>query len=233
MARPGRPTHGGNLERVAHASQRSRRQDLFHGLVGNALGHPRFGEAGGHGVDGHSLAGVLASEGLRQADHPRLGGRVVGLSEIADLTRHARHVNDPAPAPVGHLVDEMLGDQEDAGQVCREDLIPGIFGELLETAIAVDGRVVDQDVDGAEVALDFVAHRLDLGLHGHIVGVVTGLATEVADGVANLVGGRPPVLQLMATSAPAWARAMATARPMPRELPVTNAFLPNRLKSGT
>src|SRR5271157_6032498 len=43
----------------------------------------------------------------------------------------------------------------------------------------------------------------------------------------------PPVLQLMATSAPAWARASATARPMPRELPVTNAFFPARLKSGT
>src|SRR5271165_144836 len=43
----------------------------------------------------------------------------------------------------------------------------------------------------------------------------------------------PPVLQLMATSAPAWAKASATARPMPRELPVTNAFFPARLKSGT
>src|SRR5271157_716625 len=43
----------------------------------------------------------------------------------------------------------------------------------------------------------------------------------------------PPVLQLMATSAPAWAKASATARPIPRELPVTNAFFPARLKSGT
>src|SRR3954447_14021966 len=43
----------------------------------------------------------------------------------------------------------------------------------------------------------------------------------------------PPVLQLMATSAPACARARATALPIPRELPVTNAFFPFRLKSGT
>src|SRR5436309_1188113 len=43
----------------------------------------------------------------------------------------------------------------------------------------------------------------------------------------------PPVLQLMAMSAPAWARANATARPIPRELPVTKAFLPLRSKVGT
>ena len=37
----------------------------------------------------------------------------------------------------------------------------------------------------------------------------------------------------MATSAPADASPIAIARPMPRELPVTNAFLPRRLKLGT
>jgi len=45
--------------------------------------------------------------------------------------------------------------------------------------------------------------------------------------------GTPPVLQLMATSAPADASPSAIARPMPRELPVTNAFFPKRLKLGT
>src|SRR3954469_13345588 len=43
----------------------------------------------------------------------------------------------------------------------------------------------------------------------------------------------PPVLQLIATSAPALASASATARPMPRELPVTNALFPSRLRLGT
>ena len=41
------------------------------------------------------------------------------------------------------------------------------------------------------------------------------------------------MLQLIATSAPAEASASAIARPMPRELPVTNAFLPSRLKLGS
>src|SRR5437764_6487247 len=43
----------------------------------------------------------------------------------------------------------------------------------------------------------------------------------------------PAGLQLTATSAPAEAKASAIARPMPREPPVTNAFLPSRLKLGT
>ena len=61
---------------------------------------------------------------------------------------------------------------------------------FLKRPVAVDGGVVDQDVDGAEVALDLVAHRLDLRLQGHVVGVVIGLAAEVADGVADFLGGR-------------------------------------------
>ena len=38
----------------------------------------------------------------------------------------------------------------------------------------------------------------------------------------------PPVLQLMATSAPACGQGQRDALPIPRELPVTKAFLPEQ-----
>ena len=85
---------------------------------------------GRHGVDGNALAGILASQRLGQADHAGLGGRVIRLPKVADLAGHARHVDDPAPPAIGHPVDEVLGDQEDTGQVGGDDLVPGRFASF-------------------------------------------------------------------------------------------------------
>ena len=177
----------GDLHRLAHAAQRGRADDRLQRLLGDSLGHPGLGEPRGDGVDRDPLAGIFAGQGLGQADHARLGGRVVGLAEVADLAVHAGDVDHPAPAALGHLVDELLGHQEDAGEVGVDDLVPGLLGQFLERPVAVDARVVDQDVDAAEVALDLGAHRLDLLLHRDVVGVVLRLAAQAAD-----AADRPP-----------------------------------------
>ena len=62
------------------------------------------------------LRAYLAGQRLGQPDQPGLGGGVVRLAEVADLADDARDVDDPAPAALGHRVDELLGDHEDAGR---------------------------------------------------------------------------------------------------------------------
>ena len=54
-----------------------------------------------------------------------------------------------------------------------------------------------------------------------------------ADEAADLLGGGPAGVAADGDVGPGAASASAIARPMPRELPVTNAFLPRRLKLGT
>ena len=81
-------------------------------------------------------------------------------------------------------------------------------------------------------SLDLAAQRLDLFRADTLWAIIVGLPAGLRIVWQTSSAARLPVLQLMATSAPADARASATARPMPRDLPVTNAFFPIKLKSG-
>src|SRR5262249_30515215 len=116
------------------------------------------------------------------------GGVVVGLAETADLRVHAGDVDHTTPAAVGHVVQELLGDQEDAAQVHVDDRVPHLLGHLLEGLVARDAGVVDQDVHTAKVAEDLRAHLLDFHLVGDVVSVVLGPAPQVTDGVAHVLG---------------------------------------------
>jgi hypothetical protein len=89
-----------------------------------------------------------------------LGGRVVGLPELALLAIHRGDVDDAAPALLEHVVDDLLGDVEQAVEIRLDDLVPLLVGHLAEQAVARDAGVVDQHVRGTVLGPDSLEGRL-------------------------------------------------------------------------
>src|SRR5690606_39567153 len=116
---------------------------------------------------------------FRRPDHGHggdagLGGGVVGLPHVAGPGDRG-NVDDQALAlQLDHLGGDLAGAQEDPGQVDVDHRLPLIQRHFLDLAvphleqqaIAQDAGVVDQAVDGAEVAgdlADHVAHLIQIG----------------------------------------------------------------------
>src|SRR5207247_7552344 len=79
----------------------------------------------------------------------------------AEEEGHRADVHDPAAPPRGHRLAACTGGEEVALQVDREDVVPLLLGDLRPRPEWVDRRVVDEDVDAAELAHDPFGHRLD------------------------------------------------------------------------
>jgi hypothetical protein len=133
-----------------------------------------------------------------QAEHARLAGGVVGAGHAAELGRHARDVDDPAPPPGPHPRQHRLRQQERRLQVDGDRLVEVPLGDLLRGQRPGDASVVDEDVHRPQARLDlrrqprhlggdgYVGHRDDAppAEGGHLGGRFAGglLAGAVVDG---------------------------------------------------
>ena len=100
--------------------------------------------------------------------HAGFCGGVVGLAELPLGAVDRGDVDDPAPAPVEHAVDEWPGDVENGVEIDPQDRIPIGVAQLAERSITRDARVVDQNVDVVTVCLNEAGQLLAGGMVGHI-----------------------------------------------------------------
>lgn len=117
--------HGSNLTRLAQATQ----WNLFLGLFENGWinfgRHGRFDEAGANGVNLEVLVGKLTGTGARERDDTTLGGRIIGLSRVAEHARYTGNVNDPTAGLLfldGRLEVGLAAEENSTeidGQDCR------------------------------------------------------------------------------------------------------------------
>ncbi len=118
---------------------------LRHG--GNHLG---VDVAGRDGVDGDALGGAFEGQGLREAVHAGLGGRVVGLAHLALAAVDRRDVDDAAEAAGAHGVDDEAAHVEDRVEIDVDHFAPLLGRHLVKHCVAGDAGVVDDDVDRTE-----------------------------------------------------------------------------------
>jgi len=81
----------------------------------------------------------------------------------------------PLP-PLDHAAGHALADQERAGQVGGNEVIPVLQRELGERGTALDARVVDQDVRRSPLLLDVGDSAVDGVLIGDVERADRGLA---------------------------------------------------------
>ena len=163
-------------------------------------------------VHAHVVRRPLRRQRLRELVHGRLG-RVVGrlpLRAVDDHRRDRADVDDHAAATGDHLLADHARAVPDAVDVDVEDRPPLLVGDLQRRPVKADPRVVDEDVDPA-----------DLG---------STIARTLSTSVTSVI--TPSERDATTTSAPASRRATTSAAPIPRLPPVTTATLPSSRKAS-
>src|SRR5690606_14155513 len=191
--------HVGDFLAFSEPSDRDLGDDPGQDLLVHGADHLGVDVAGGDAVDGHALAGVLQRQRLGEADHPGLGGGIVGLADLALLAVDRADVDDAPPAAVAHAVDHLPGHVEHAVHVHPDHVGPLVGGHLVEEAVAGDAGVVDQHIHRPQRSLDLghgalaVLERADVALdHHHAQLLGRGAGGGLVAGVAG--GDRQAVL---------------------------------------
>ena len=137
------------------------------------------------------------------------------------------HVDDAALRSA-EMGQGFARDEKRAASVGFEHGVPLVEGEAFEGRGSKDGGVVDEDVEAAEAGIGFgdgwrteVSERTSQG-------TARERRPRAAISAAVCAASDCEVRKVMATSAPAWARASAIARPRRRAPPVTRTVLPAR-----
>src|ERR1044071_8538899 len=143
----------GQLGGAAHAAGGGPELVHLDEAGGQLVRQLRVEDAGGDGVDGDAEGRGLARQTLREADDGGLRRGVVdGRGERADGP-DGGDVEDRALALPNHLFINRLGDGEEAVDVRVDDRVPRAVGGGGEVVAAVDGGVVDGDVQPVPLVL--------------------------------------------------------------------------------
>ena len=144
--------------------------------------HVRAHEAGADGEDGDAVRLELLGQRLAEAVHGRLAGAVGRRRAARQVGGAARDVDDAPAAALDHPRDHGAAAEVDAEDVDLED-VPPLVGLELPAGVLPDRdpRVVDEEVDRAELLFGSRHHPLDVRADRDV-----GLDRETA----GLGGGR-------------------------------------------
>src|SRR5215211_8586726 len=160
--------HPGDLLRLAEAAHRDLGDHPAQGLLGHGRDHLSGDEARRHRVHRDPLTRRLQGQAVGQPEQPRLGRGVVGLADVALLPNHRADVDDPAVAPVQHVLEHGPAEVEGAGQVDVDDPVPVLHAHLADRLVDGDAGVVDQDVELALLVQHLGDHPLAVGGHADV-----------------------------------------------------------------
>ncbi len=95
-----------------------------------------------------------------QPNHPRFTGGIVGLSRIANQSRDAGHVDDPAVFRSTHDAGSGARADKTTGQVGCDHVIPFLVRHASHQFVARDPGVVDQDIKPTVFLLGTIRSQL-------------------------------------------------------------------------
>ena len=185
----------------AETADRDERQDLgVQNLLRHRHHHLGGDVAGRDDVDGDAARGRLLGHRLGEAEQGRLGGGVVGLARLTLAPVDGGDVDDAPEAARAHPLDHEPRHVEDGVEVGVDHRVPVLLRHTVEHAVAGDAGVVDENVDGPEIARDARHPLLAGGIVAHVE-LVDGdarLGLELARGgiVAGVGGGYTAALVL-------------------------------------
>jgi hypothetical protein len=182
------------------------------------LGELGRDETGCDRGDAHACAAQLLGEGLREAEHERLAGRVGG--EVRHrLEGHLRgDVDDPALAARKQRRQQPAGERDDRVHVQAHELAPEPHRRRREGAVSRDAGVVDEELDfESRRPREWLVHP-----DGGRGSAINGLSRPPLDPTsAARARSRSSRRATASTKCP---RSLsASSRPRPDEAPVTTA----------
>jgi hypothetical protein len=132
------------------------------------LDHRRLHVPGADAIAPEAVGGVVDHDRLGEAEDAGLHGRVRRQVPVAGKGEDGAEVHDRAAALLGpHCLHRVLTAPERAGEAGRDEIVPLLVGRLVQTSLAEDARVVDEEVKSSELgsaALD-CCHDVFLAAH--------------------------------------------------------------------
>src|SRR5450631_869756 len=126
--------------------------------------------AGCDGVDVDALVGPLIRQGLGELSYGALGRGIAGDQDAALERKQRGGVDDFAVTLREHLAAGVLAEEPYAVEVGVDYCLPELFRVLGGGSAADSARVVDQNVDGAELLDRVVYEHLADCLVAHVAG---------------------------------------------------------------
>src|SRR5215204_3718940 len=166
----------GDLVRFSEAAEGDLLTEFLLGFLGDVGDHVGLDKPGADGVHGDAAAGQF------------LGRGVVRLADVTRFADEGAHVDDLAPALLGHVRQHRVDRVEGAVEVHLNDLVPIIHGELLQRTVDVDAGVVDQDVYTIELFHRPIYECLGLLRIRNVSLYRDGLPTALRDLLHQLLG---------------------------------------------
>ena len=121
-------------------------------------------QAGCDRVDSHAVGSQFQGIGLRHHDERGLGHAVEQAVELWTETGNGRNIDDGAGAALAHAGGHGLNETEGAFQVDLDHLVElGLIHLESRFLGDIGGRIVDQDIDPAELAMGGVDELADVG----------------------------------------------------------------------
>ena len=159
--------HSRNLRGLSQSLEGNALRDLGEVRIVELVGHVRLDESRADGVDDDAAGSELLGVRHGHGDDTSLGGGVVGLAGVSDLSDDRRDVDDAAGALLGGELEEGLGAVEDTAEVGVDDGLPRLGLHAHDETVAGDPGVVDEDVNGSESLDGFREEFLDgVGIGG-------------------------------------------------------------------
>src|SRR5690606_10496831 len=109
--------------------------------------------AGGDAVDVQPVLGPVGRHAAGKVGDRGLARGVGGDGGAGEVAHDRADVDDLAAAASDHPLGYRLADGEDGSEVGGDDLVEPILGEILERSAMLHAGIVDEDVDGPDVAL--------------------------------------------------------------------------------
>ncbi len=154
--RTGEPEH--RRRGFAQATYPARWQGAVEPLRAVGLGfagtqrHRRVHRAGADGIDADTIRDAFARRGAGQRTDSGLGGGVGAEERQPHVRAHAGGgVDDHAAAAGAHVADLVFHGEKHAGQVHREQAVPGCLVHVGQRPGFEDSGVVERDVQPAEL----------------------------------------------------------------------------------
>ena len=204
-----------SMKRTASATSSERRPSWASAFVGDRR---RVGvapelvqhDAGRDLADAQAVGGDLAAEAVHEALDGVLGGAVDRLPVQRGVAGDRAGHDDVARAALDHAGQHGADGAEDAGDVDRDHLLPGVGVAVLDVAGDVEAGVGEEDVDAAEAVERGGDHAVDLG--GARRGRWAGRASRRAPAAARTASRRSAERAASARRAPSRAEHPRRAR---------------------
>ena len=154
--------HTGNLLGLSKSLEGDALGNLLQVILAELGSHVGLNETGAKAVDGDTTSGKLLGIAHGQTDDTTLGGGVVGLAGVANLSDDTGDVDDAAGAFLGGNLEEGLGAVEYSRKVAVDNFLPLLGLHAHNEAVTGDSGVVDQNINSSECFDGFVEELLDL-----------------------------------------------------------------------